>query len=493
MSTLIIDLGSHAIRSAWLQDNGAPRSLPDPDASGWVQGGVIEDSVTLPRVSFIEDGPYPGWSSDPHSNDRSWHYNVEQLGQDQPLLDDWCSEWLVALLLRRIRKNAQSQLGVDIKRVLLPQPSGLSRPAKRALQRAALWAGYAEAIVTQAPMATLALYQAEAQACPDGQSLVIDIGHRAVRIDLISTSQSESHIIASRILEDLSGQWFLSELKIYVKNQLEGYSAINNTLRHYDWDYLIAQLVKQIGQHPERSFYQLSLSSATGLIYLNVSKQSLQRWLGPIRDSIESAVTELCQTHSLRLESLNGILLSGAGALLLQVTDFSAEIKRLLRCIQPMQAALSGAAFYRPSLGHFSEHTTPQLRWKIGFTTESKIGQNIALNFNLLVDAGTSLPITVDLSLLNLRPGEEGIHFLAKKHGANDVSEFVDYGAVKLSSQDSLKPSAKIRLTIQAEFEGLLLLKFHDLSQDSERWLLLDSAFQGKSQPTNSIWRHFFM
>jgi hypothetical protein len=107
MKTLVIDIGSRAIRNLWIQPNGSGKLLPDPDYSLHQTANSNEDNFTLSRVSLSPDGPYIGWSCPIDTNQNVWQVNLSQLRHQEKIINEWCGEWLLALVFRKLGLNAE--------------------------------------------------------------------------------------------------------------------------------------------------------------------------------------------------------------------------------------------------------------------------------------------------------------------------------------------------------------------------------------------------
>jgi molecular chaperone DnaK (HSP70) len=475
MKTLVIDIGSQTIRTVWIQANGVGQLLPDPDYKALEHGAVNQDSFTLSRVSLSDEGPYVGWACSSHSASTVWRIDLSQLWRQELVLDDWCGEWLLAVVLRKLRLNAELQLGGSVGRVLLTVQPNLPAVSQRAMQRAALWAGFLEARLLDSPLAIVALHDVQDYLPLRQNWLVADLGYRSVRLSLVERQQHQMRIVATQEDSGWSMPSLLENFQAELKREFTEQFSVQGGVQAYDSSYLLGQLLQAYADSADnQAVFPLHLFVPRGLMSVAYTQSQLQQMFKPLLDSFESLMKDILTQANLGVSDIQGILLTGGFAKLLLKQPIKLEWQRLMRCLHPRQASVFGGAFWlQQNADHgFSEQDGTCLSADFGYLMEGYHRDSSGGRFKLLLPKGTALPATVEVRDLIMRRHDISIQLAQRDSSALDNIQSL--GEWPLGEMSESQQTISITITVLAEFDGILSIKTKVPSQELERWQLID-------------------
>jgi molecular chaperone DnaK len=200
-----IDLGTTFSLVAAIDDRGVPQIIPDADSNRLVPSVLLfeeEGAVIVGRVAkqFAVSQP-----------ERIVEFVKRQMGKTAAefsrTFDDvtYDAEQLSALILRKLKQQAEEHLGRSVERAVITVPAYFNDRRRVATQRAAALAGLRVDRLLDEPVAAAMAFGVD-DGAPDGNIMVFDLGGGTLDISIVRKSGMTLEVIATDGDHELGGK-----------------------------------------------------------------------------------------------------------------------------------------------------------------------------------------------------------------------------------------------------------------------------------------------
>ncbi|MCB9681403.1 MAG: Hsp70 family protein [Alphaproteobacteria bacterium] len=205
-----IDLGITSLTMAAFGDDGRPRVIPNADgedatsavlhlydADGVVIGSEARKMAAIEPENVVEDAPWRLGEAD-------WRPTMHER--------TWTAQELVALVLRKMREDANELRGGDVRKAVLAVPAWYDSARRNAAVDAARIAGFEVLSLVNQPLAA-ALGVGAQQLEADGPVVVFDLGGRDLEVTVLLKEREMLTVRASQVRYDLCVRAFELRLR----------------------------------------------------------------------------------------------------------------------------------------------------------------------------------------------------------------------------------------------------------------------------------------
>ncbi|MCU7551423.1 Hsp70 family protein [Chitinophagaceae bacterium LB-8] len=397
-----IDLGTCNSVAATLTRDGSAVLIPD---------SVNREEVTTPSVAIIDGKKaYAGLFAEnlfeTFPDKELISFFKRYFGTQEPVYVDenknaWFSETLAALILRKIKYDAEMYMPDGYRKAVITVPAHYNDAQRKSAIEASRLAGLELNALVEEPVAAALFYSSQNAKLDDEIILVYDFGGGTFDLTLITKSGNQLHVIAKDGISNVGGKEF-DEI-------------VSNRIRQTYED-----IMKQPFPSDKLSLNRLRKISEVIKIRLNQQEggQDLAQWLifghhafecvFDFRAYASEAVALIQKTENAVLRCLKSlgmqwsdvskvILIGGTSNSKLIYNYWNQKInpeKQTLIYHQPLTSVAKGAAIYAGSLSDGAQQIGSAVELKTVSTYNIGLRQKGGKQIDLLIHRNTPLPIS---------------------------------------------------------------------------------------------------
>jgi molecular chaperone DnaK (HSP70) len=355
-----IDLGTCNTLCATLSMDGAPVIVPD---------GIFRDYQHTPSMVII-DGPQilaggmAEMSEESQPGPPAIRYMKRSFGQGRPLyIDtdgrDWYPETLAALLLKKVRFDAEIQGMQSVKGAVITVPAHYNDAQRKSVLEAAKLADLPLLGLLDEPVAA-ALHYGNQVNLMDQLVLVYDLGGGTFDLTLLTRSGNTLHVLAKDGISNLGGKEFD---ELLMDDILQQYKSVFG---------VVPEMTVPTMQRLSRMAENLKIGSATAgsadwryqwvslgggrMFEYAFSRKSFEQKLETKMAQTTEVLGRCLEGLGITPAMLNKVVLVGGGSKLPLVRKYIENripaLKDKVEQYEPMQAVAKGAALHAANLGN---------------------------------------------------------------------------------------------------------------------------------------------
>lgn len=456
-----IDLGTTNSLVAFVNDHNNPELIPDP---------LFSDIYIIPSVVHVTEGA----AVIGEHLERLVKANPQLkaarsvkliIGNQKPIFhsnnEAWTAEKISALILKKVKQNAEIKLGETIDEALIAIPANFDSNERVATQIAATMAGFKVTELVEEPVAAAASY------CLNSNSrvqtlFVYDLGGGTFDATVIHVSEDGLYALSTIGSKEIGGKFFddliVKELKtLYfslVGNKKLSTGAID-TFEKY------ALEIKQTLDPVKCNSLHKSLLIDGYVMDVIFTYQELSQLIYPLLDR-SLALSEKCINDAgLNWDQIDTVILVGGSSLLPAVrnklADLTSKDKDSIAIFQPQEAIAYGAAILGDEL--VSENGNKIcLKQQIASTNlgiaiyNPKTSQ---MEMEVLIERNTPLPKTVHKTFYTNQKNQKElvIQLVQSKIG---VDEFEKLGNFSIGPIENESENESVDITITLNKEAII-------------------------------------
>lgn len=470
-----IDLGTTFTSVSYMDAKGVPRIIPD---------SINTDLFQTPSVVHIKkDSCLVG-------------YIVEELLKDDPTLHairfvkqamglkektvfdglgrSWLPETISAMILKKVKQDAEMFLDEKISEVVITVPAHFSDVQRKATVNASRLAGLTLIDLLEEPIA--AAYHYGIKHSPEDEMLIVfDLGGGTLDITLINSTKDGMYVIGVDGDSHLGGKDF--------DDIIQG-NIIETFILQYDYDPTInisdMVIIRKIAEQIKIKLSQPGITIIKEIILLgNRSLQFVitrQQFENLIKDLIDKslAVMERClRASSFGWEMIDKIVMVGGSSLIpilktrIQQLSQKSEIDILLHL--PQKAIAFGAALHCNSLEGFKTGVPP-IKQRV---LNSSLGIRIfdfkknKEDLDAIIPINTPLPVKIKKKYYTHRDDQEHLELIVvqDRPGSN---QHVDLGAIKFGPFPIPRKGYALEVELECTINGIVNITAKDFETGKE-------------------------
>lgn len=259
-----IDLGTTFSLAAFVARDGVPTLIPDPQ----FRQAATPSTVWLGNQTALVGWQAEGKFEQAPEKTRLLSFFKRQIGTPEPIVTDangnnWFPEAVSALVLKKIRHDAEKHLGAKLQGAVLTVPAHFNDLQRRSTQVAAALADIPLLDLLDEPVAA-ALHYGVAAADHHAEKIIFvyDLGGGTFDATVLSYHREAGiHVLAKDGHTHLGGREFDAVLQSYIHEQMEKETGPDFKWTGYAWSQLrkAAEAVKIELSDPERFFLRKNI------------------------------------------------------------------------------------------------------------------------------------------------------------------------------------------------------------------------------------------
>jgi molecular chaperone DnaK (HSP70) len=404
-----------------------------------------------------------------------------KLGEEQPIYYDnegtaWFSESVAALVLKKLRHDAEIFLGDTVTGAVITIPAHFNDIQRKAVVNSAYLAGIPIQGLIEEPVAA-ALHYGITNHAHDRIILVYDLGGGTFDVSLVSINQDGIFVIAKDGLLELGGKEFDEQIGDLILKQYKDVAGIEIPLT--------AKNLLHLRRISEQIKIELSSSG------LNAVKKTCLLGGIPLdvfitRKEFETQIEDfLVQTEGILLRCIKGanlapqdidiILLVGGSSLIPTVHNKIKSIfhrsNQSLFYFEPMKAIVSGAALHSIQLDGKSNlfDLPPVLKGVSGYnvgvkTIDPRTGR---MKIDVLIRKNIPLPIESTKTYFTARSNQKFMTLEFVQYIDND-SEIIRLGNLTIGPFEFAQQNYPVEVSVKNLADGTIQVKAYDPQMGKE-------------------------
>ena len=466
-----IDLGTTYSLISQLGYDSRPLLMPDHS---------VKDIFATPSVAYIQDGTaLVGHLVENLLEQRPdlpvIRYFKRQFGVNKPIFFDklqqgWYPETIGALILKKLKFDAENFSGNDISSGVITVPAHFNDLQRKAVMNAAVLADIPLLGLVEEPVAAAMHYGVQNRSY-ENVILVYDLGGGTFDATLLSLDPKGVYVLAKDGITELGGKEFDEKIAEYILQQYEkSYGRMPD---------LNAFLLLQLRRVAEEVKIELSLPHAqiirkTILLGNQALEMVFNRSMFEQRifEAIESTleVTLRCiEGAGVGVKDVNTVLLVGGSSMIPYIRKRLQEIFKYsnqeIKYHEPMKAVAYGASVYAAQLGGDAEKfdLPPEFTGITGFnigikTIDPDTGK---MQIDTLIRKNLPLPIKASRTYYTSSSAQRRI-VLDLVQFRNEGDEFINVGSMVIGPIPNPRANYAVEVTVENTEDGTIAVSAFD-------------------------------
>jgi molecular chaperone DnaK len=359
-----IDLGTTFSVAAYVDKNGIPQVIPNRDGTN-----------TMPSVVMFDQGEViVGIQA--KNNALTAPYNVAQLAKRQigkkfefPIDDDdgkerlYSPEEISALILRRLKSDAEDYLGQAITGVVITVPAYFDDAQKNSTVTAGKIADLNVLKILCEPTAAAIAYGLN-KADEHCKVLVYDLGGGTFDVTAAEIRGKEITVLAHHGHKALGGFNFDNELMLFAAKQIT-----EQTNEDVQEDIEALQLLRQRCEEAKialstRKNYTFTMSLHEKKAKIEISREQFEKLIMPLIEMTGDSIDTVLEEGHIRMGEIDRVLLVGGSSLIPAVGEYVRQKLGIAPSaeVNPHEIVALGAAIFADSLADEESGDVPEDR-----------------------------------------------------------------------------------------------------------------------------------
>jgi molecular chaperone DnaK (HSP70) len=413
---------------------------------------------------------------------------------------EWYAEGLVALMLRKLKLEAEMITGEKVTECILTLPAHYDDIQKKQLLIAAGIADLKVQSLLEEPVAAAIYYGAIEESHKDKTFLVYDMGGGTFDASIIVMNDKGIYVLAKsgdnqlggRNIDNILFEYFLPVFSHYL-GDISDWSVATMTQAMF----LIRDFKLGLCTSSEKFFSKSYFISET-IIELSMDSSYFKSIIAPILDKADEVVRDAIRQSGLTFQDIDIVMLVGGSALLPGLSETLADRwvvqKSLFKCTNPQQAVALGAAIFADRMNPIMDYTIPSEFYGVSHhylgikTINPTTGQ---VEIDTIIIKNMPLPATARRSYFTHSNNQTEMTLTIVQYLSNPDDHKV-VGMLKMGPFSRPRLNYELQLEIIYDKEGLIKATafdpqtgktldqiFNPLGQDSSRMLKQRSLVQG--------------
>lgn len=465
-----IDLGTCNTLCATLNLDGAPVIVPD---------GVFREYQHTPSIVILEGrqalaGAMAEMSEESQPGPPAIRYMKRSFGLGRPLYLDaegreWFAETLAALLLRKVRFDAELQGMQTLKGAVITVPAHYNDAQRRSVLEAAKLADLPLLGILDEPVAA-ALHYGHQVNLQDHLVLIYDLGGGTFDLTLLTRSGNTLHVLAKDGISNLGGKEFD---ELLMDDILQQYRQVFGVLPDLSVPVLqrlsrLAEQLKITGAAPgapEWRYQWVSLGGARMFEYA-FGRTAFQQKLEPKMSQTDQVLRRCLEGLGVSPAMLHKVVLVGGGSKMPYVRQHLEaripELKGKVEQYEPMQAIAKGAALHAANLGNgtggleLKSVSTYHIALDNRQSNHSDSRQSAA--YDKLILKNSPLPVAARRDIQFVSNGHDRLRLQLVQFWEEN-GEVFDLGALSAGPFEASATPINLELTLENRLNGTIGVK----------------------------------
>lgn len=460
-----IDFGTTNSLSAYINDHGQVVCIPDfhyrhfaytPSAMVILEKEVL---IGHQALRYFQANPKA-----PLVTDFKAHIGSNKVIYKDTQEREWYAEGLAALVLRKLKMEAEMISGEKITECVLTLPAHYDDIQKKQLLMAAGMADIKVQSLIEEPVAAAVYYGAIEESSKDKTFLVYDMGGGTFDASIIVLNDKGIYVLAKSGDNQLGGRNIDNILFTYF---LPIFSHHLGDIT--DWSIpAMTQVMFVIREFKiglctsDHHIYSKSFLISESLIELVLDQSLFNLLILPILDKADEVVMDALTQSALTFQDIDLIMLVGGSAMMPQLSQILADRwnveNRLFKCSQAQQAVALGAAIFADRLNSKMEYTIPSEFYGVSHhylgikTINPTTGM---VEIDTIINKNMPLPAAAKRSYFTHSPDQTEITLKIVQYLTNP-DEHIVVGLLKIGPFVRPRLNYELQLEINYDKEGLI-------------------------------------
>lgn len=447
-----IDLGASFIRAAVLQD-GKPVIIPTPEGGRCLPSvvGVLGDRFLIGREAQQQMLRRAGCAVPV----------IEELGAQAPpfTLDgrSFPAQLLLALLLRRVRQNAEAGLGRPVEGAVIAVPGKILIRMRQAVLDAAKIAGLPVRRLISAPSAAALAYSFEHP--EDRQLLLCNLGGLSLDIAAVEIDSGVTEVLAHSGNRRVGGAGLDERIARWMADAFRGQTGLDITS-----DRLAMTRLKDAAERARREVSELTssrvfvpyITAAAGRNHdldMTLTRSQFDELAAPVLEDLASCIERVLGKSGLDRARCAGVLLVGGVS---RTPAFRETVRKasgmnLIQRLHPDECTALGAALLAGTVtGKSSALLIDVNAYSLGIETDNGAA-------TILIPANTALPIQRSMEFSTVADNQATFTVHLLEGGSQKAADNASLGRYEIKGIPPAKKGVpRIKVTLEVDTDGML-------------------------------------
>ncbi|UOE94784.1 Hsp70 family protein [Alkalihalobacillus sp. LMS39] len=462
-----IDLGTTNSAVSYIDEHGNPVIIPNR-----------EGERTTPSVIFFEDDtPIIGSSakamsvSDPFNTIQfvKRHMGSKSFNFKTGTGTTYTTEELSALVLKRLKKDAETYLGQTITKAVITVPAYFDDAQRQATLDAGEIAGLQVLRVINEPTAAALAYGLR-QGTEEQNILVYDLGGGTFDVTILSISKDVIRVRATGGDRNLGGFDFDNKVINYVQEKFEEEHKIDL----YD-DEIALQELREKAEVCKKTLTNrkkalINITSQGKSLRVEITKEIFEEMISPLLNRTSLIMNTVLNDANLSWEEIDKVLLVGGSTRVPAVSDIIEKTtgKSPSLDVNPDEIVALGAAIQAMLLDQNSE-VSPSDSANVIIDVNSHSLGTLTIDSDtekfvnsIILPRNTELPASKSEVYYTCEDNQKSIH-LQLTEGEDEDPEYVRViGETLIQLEEHLPAESPLRITISYDENGIIHAYAHD-------------------------------
>lgn len=392
------------------------------------------------------------------------------VGQDPKQFEP---EQISAMILGRLKTNAETYLGSEVKHAVVTVPASFNNDQRQATKDAATIAGLNVVQILSEPSAAAMAYGLDQQ----GQKtiLIFDIGGGTCDVSIVKVTGKEFQVLGTSGDTRLGGEDFDRNIVDYLMTVFEkknGVDLKDNRIAIGKMMQEAEKVKRLLSNSPKARFTIANLHETTGLSG-TLSRARFEELNGDLFSRLTGLLNEARTRAGLKKDDINDIVLVGGSSRIPKVQQLVSEYfdgRDFIRGVNPDEAVASGAAILASS---FSSGSSVQAT--LMDVTPLSLGvQTVGGVMTVVIEKNTPIPARNSTILTTHRTNQpaldvrvfEGERLLTKNN--HFLGKFRLHGI-----QPAPRGTSQVEVMFDVDANGLITVSAQDLASGANHTLLV--------------------
>lgn len=463
-----IDLGTTYSAVALVNDYGMPEIIPNAEGERLTPSAVFFDDESVVVGQIAKDNAV----SDPDKavmfvkrlmGNPNWFYEHNSQKLTPPDIS--------ALILAKIKKDAESELGESIKYALITVPAYFDDDRRRATITAGELAGFKVLGLINEPSAAAIAYGYDRK-IEEETILVYDLGGGTFDVTILKVNSQDFEILATDGAHQLGGKDFEDCIIGYCVDKFKTEHGFDPTTDLYDYQEIRKDAEKVKRELSTRNKSLMSIRSWGKNSRIEIDRNTFEELIRPKLDSSLYLIKDVLKQAKLEASDIDRVVLIGGSTRIPAVRTMLTEFfgKDVDISINPDEAVAMGAALMasKKVLDLDPEELPAQVIEKIGGLQVTDVtshslgieafvpGSNQKLN-SILIHRNSPIPSEVSKEFVTTIAGQTAIKITLYQGEFTDPDLCNPIGDFVLSGLPSNRPAGcKVRVSITCGENGIV-------------------------------------
>jgi molecular chaperone DnaK len=466
-----IDLGTTYSLIARMGSHGTPLLLPDH---------VEQDVFHTPSVVGITNRSALVGRMAEHILEVDPEFKVlrffkRQFGEERPIYFDdqrtaWSAEAIGALMLRKLRYDAESFASSQVESAVITVPAHFSDPQRKAVLAAAMMADIPVLGLVDEPVAA-ALHYGVKHASHDQVLLVYDWGGGTFDTTVLSLDERGVYVLAKAGATDLGGKELDEAVAQLILEQFESALGAMPPLGARTLLDLrrISEEVKVELSTPQGRRVARTVLLGGHAVDVDIRRDAFEARIADLLDRTEALTLQSISDAGLRESDIDVVLMVGGSSMVPAVVDrlrarFTGLADRVV-FHEPTKAVAFGAAIHASQLSGDAEryHVPPEFRGVTGHSVGVRAvdAQTGRVSIDTVIKQNMPLPVRVSKTYFTTHANQQRIVLDLVQFRSKD-GPLIPLGQLVVGPLPSPRQNYPIEVTLESREDGTIAVQAYD-------------------------------